>query len=208
MTAKKDVRERVLRAAVRALAKDGFARTTARGIAAQGGFAPGVIYYYFTDLDALYAATVEFTSREREARYREALLEVTDAVTLVGRMRELYSEDVESGHIETIQELFSGARPGTELAASVTEQTRRWELLAEEVIRSLLRGSPLARFVNPAVVARAVIAHHLGRQTLTYLDADANRMDALLAEAERLAAAYDTLPRVPPPTAPHPPVPM
>jgi DNA-binding transcriptional regulator YbjK len=196
VTVRKHVRERVLQAAVRALATDGFARTTARSIAALGGFAPGVIYYYFTDLDALYAAAVEFTSREREARYRPALLGVTDAVTLVRQLRELYTEDVESGHIETIQELFSAARPGTALAASVAEQTRRWEALAEEVVRSLLRGSPLARLVNPAVVARAAIAHHLGLQTLTYLDGDTNRLQALFAEAERLAAAYDKLPRV------------
>ncbi len=190
------VRERVLRAAVQALATDGFARTTARSIAALGGFAPGVIYYYFADLDALHVAALEFTSRDREARYREVVLGLPNAVTLVQRLRELYWEDAESGHIEAIQELISAARPGTSLAASVAEHSKRWEALATDVLRSLLRGSPLARLVRAPVVARAVISYYLGLQTLTYLDGDTSRPEAAFAQAARLAAAYDKLPRV------------
>ena len=55
-------RERVLRATVASLAAGGYAGTTARSIAALGGFAPGVIYYHFADLDELFVATVQFTS--------------------------------------------------------------------------------------------------------------------------------------------------
>ncbi|HEY7225819.1 MAG TPA: TetR family transcriptional regulator [Micromonosporaceae bacterium] len=195
-SARPDVREKVLRTAVRALATDGFARTTARSIAAIGGFAPGVIYYYFADLDALHVAAMEFTSRDREERYRSVVLGAPDAVTLVARLRVLYREDTESGHVEAIQELIAAARPGSPLAAAVAEHTRRWEALAEEVLRSLLRGSPLARLVKPAVAARAVIAYFLGLQTLTYLDGDTSRPEAAFAQAARLAAAYDKLPRM------------
>jgi AcrR family transcriptional regulator len=190
------VRDRVLRAAVQTLATQGFANTTARSIATVGGFAPGVIYYYFADLGALLVAAMEFTSREREARYREEILGVPDAVTLVQRLRELYRQDAESGHIEAIQELISAARPGTPLAAAVAEHTKRWEVLAEEVIRSLLRGSPLAKLVKPAVVARAAVSYYLGLQTLTYLDGDSTRPDDAFAQAAKLAAAYDKLPRI------------
>ncbi|HKD99157.1 MAG TPA: TetR/AcrR family transcriptional regulator [Micromonosporaceae bacterium] len=190
------MREKVLRAAVASLARDGFSRTTARSIAAQGGFAPGVIYYYFADLDALHVAAMEFTSREREERYRESTLGLPNAVTLVKRLRDLYAEDAGSGHIEAIQELISAARPGTPLAAAVAEHTRRWEAFAEEVIASLLRGSPLARLVKPAVAARTAVAYYLGLQTLTYLDGDATRPEAAFAQAARLAAAYDKLPRL------------
>jgi AcrR family transcriptional regulator len=188
--------DRVLRAAVQALATHGYAGTTARSIAAIGGFAPGVIYYYFADLDAVHAATLEHTSREREARYRESVLGVTRAVTLVERLRILYQEDTDSGHIEAIQELISAARPGTPLAAAVAAQTLRWEALAADVLRALLRGSPLARLVKPEVAARAAVAYYLGLQTLTYLDGDAQRPRAAFAQAARLAAAYDKLPRL------------
>jgi AcrR family transcriptional regulator len=188
--------DRVLRAAVQALATHGYAGTTARSIAAIGGFAPGVIYYYFADLDAVHAATLEHTSREREARYRASLSGVTSAVTLVARMRRLYQEDTDSGHIEAIQELISAARPGTPLAAQVAAQTQRWEALAEEVLRALLRGSPLARLVQPPVAARAAVSYYLGLQTLTYLDGDSHRPRAAFAQAARLASAYDKLPRL------------
>ena len=194
--ARGEVRERVLRAAVRALATHGFAGTTARSIAAIGGFAPGVIYYYFADLDALHSATLEFTSEERVNRYRQSVFDAPTAVSLVERLRKLYREDNESGHIEAIQELISAARPGTPLAGAVAAQTKRWEGLAEDVIRSLLRGSPLARLVKPAVVARAAVSYYLGLQTLTYLDGDGDRPEAAFAQAARLAAAYDKLPRI------------
>jgi AcrR family transcriptional regulator len=188
--------DRVLQAAVQALARHGYAGTTARSIAAIGGFAPGVIYYYFADLDAVHAATLEHTSREREARYRTTLAGVTSAVSLVQRLRSLYQEDTDSGHIEAIQELISAARPGTPLAAQVAAQTQRWEALAEEVLRALLRGSPLARLVQPPVAARAAVSYYLGLQTLTYLDGDSQRPRAAFAQAARLAAAYDKLPRL------------
>jgi AcrR family transcriptional regulator len=195
-TWKGEAPDRVLQAAVRALASHGYAGTTARSIAAIGGFAPGVIYYYFADLDAVHVATLEHTSREREARYRATVLGVTSAVELVARLRTMYEEDTESGHIEAIQELISAARPGSALAAAVAAQTQRWEALAEEVIRALVRGSPLARLVKPPVIARAAVSYYLGLQTLTYLDGDVERPRAAFAQAARLAAAYDKLPRL------------
>jgi AcrR family transcriptional regulator len=188
--------ERVLRAAVRSLATYGYAGTTARSIAAIGGFAPGVIYYYYADLDEVLVATTRYASDEREGRYREAVLGVTSAVVLVERLRALYAEDTESGHIEAIQELVSAARPGSALAAEVSAQTKRWEALAEQVVRGLLRGSPLARLVKVPTVARAAVAYYMGMQTLTYLDGDAERPRAAFAQAAKLAAAFDKLPKL------------
>ena len=189
-------RDRVLRAAVQALATHGYAGTTARSIAAIGGFAPGVLYYHFADLDDVLVATAEFTSTQREERYRPALLGVTSAVTLIERLRVLYAEDAETGHIEAVQELVAAARPGTRLAAQMAAQTRRWEDLAEQVLRTLLRGSPLSRLVKVPVAARAAVSYYVGLQTLTHLDGDNERPRAAFDQAARLAAAFDKLPRL------------
>lgn len=70
------------------------------------------------------------------------------------------------------------------------------EALAEQVIRGLLRGSPLARLVKAPTVARAVVAYYMGMQTLTHLDGDAERPRAAFAQAAKLAAAFDKLPRL------------
>src|SRR6266545_4672352 len=62
-----ETRQRILHAAIRTLAEQGYARTTARAVAATGGFAPGAIYYHFADLDELFVATARFTSDARLA---------------------------------------------------------------------------------------------------------------------------------------------
>jgi AcrR family transcriptional regulator len=110
--ARADSRERILRAAVRTLAAEGYAHTTARAIAHTGGFAPGVIYYHFTDLDDLFAAAAQFTSRARLSRYREQTQGVTSAVELVRRLRRLHAEDRAEGHIAAVQQLFAAATTG------------------------------------------------------------------------------------------------
>jgi AcrR family transcriptional regulator len=190
-----NTRDRILQAAVQSLCTHGYAKTTARSIAALGGFAPGVLYYHFADLDEVMVATAAYTSRQREDRY-QSLVGVTSATVLVDKLRVLYADDVASGHIETIQELISAARPGTPLAAALGAATRHWEALAEEVLRPLLRGKPLARLVKIPVVARTAVAYYLGMQTLTHLDGDAGRPEAAFAQAAKLAAVFDKLPRV------------
>jgi AcrR family transcriptional regulator len=186
----------VLQATLQSLVAHGYARTTARSIAAAGGFAPGVIYYHFSDLDEALIAAAAYTSGARDERYRTALLGVTSAVTLVQRLRALYAEDAESGHIVALQELIAAARPGSALAAEVVRQTRQWESFAEQVLRSLLRGSVLARLVRVPVAARAAVEYFLGLQTLSRFDDDQSRPRAAFDQAARLASAFDKLPRL------------
>jgi AcrR family transcriptional regulator len=189
-------RDRILQATVQALVTHGYAGTTARSIAAIGGFAPGVLYYHFADLDDVLRAAVAYSSDVREERYRTTVIGVTSAVELVSLLRGLYDEDAQSGHIEAVQELVAAARPGSPLAEAISAQTRRWEALAEQVLRTLLRGKPLARLVNVPVAARAAVAYYLGMQTLTHIDRDASRPEAAFAQAARLAAAFDRIPRL------------
>ena len=86
-----ETRERVVRAALQTLAGEGFAATSARAIARRGGFAPGVIYYHFEDLEHLLLAALEWTSEQRRARYRAELAGATSAAELLARLRALYA---------------------------------------------------------------------------------------------------------------------
>ena len=199
-------RDRILQAAIQALATHGYAGTTARSIAALGGFAPGVLYYHFSDLDDVLRAAVGYASDLREERYRSTVIGVTSAVELVSLLRKLYDEDAGSGHIEAVQELVAAARPGSPLALAIAEQTRRWEALAEHVLRTLLRGKPLARLVNVPVAARAAVAYYIGMQTLTHVDRDTSRPAAAFDQATRLAVAFDRVPRLRRRSSPTPPV--
>ena len=186
----------MLEAALACLVRHGYGGTTARAIAQVGGFAPGVIYYHFADLDDLLVAALERTSGARVDRYRAELAGLDRAVPVVARLRELYDEDSETGHIAAVQELYAGARPGTRLAAQLALETTKWEDLAEEQLTVLLRGKPLASVVRVRVLAGAAVAFYLGMETLTHLDGDRSRPETLFAQGARLAAIFDRVPRM------------
>jgi AcrR family transcriptional regulator len=193
-----DTRDRVLDATLACLVRNGFGGTTARVIAKIGGFAPGVIYYHFSDLDDLLVAALARTSAARLRRYRGELSGIDRARPAVARLRELYEEDTEIGHIAAIQEMYAGARPGSRLAAQLALETRNWEELAEELLTALLRGKPLASVVRVPVLASAAVAFYLGMETLTHLDGDRSRPATLFDQAARLAAIFDRVPRLNP----------
>jgi AcrR family transcriptional regulator len=191
-----DTRTRIVEAALACLAAHGFGGTTARAVAQCGGFAPGVIYYHFEDLDDLIVAALTHSCTGRLARYREALDGVDRARPAVRLLRELYAEDVSSGHVAAVCEIYGGARPGTALADRLAVETARFEALAEELLTVLLRGKPLATLVRIPVAARAAVAFYVGLETLTHLDQDRSRPTDLFAQAERAAAVFDRIPRV------------
>lgn len=135
-------RDRVLEAALVCLVRNGYGGTTARAIAQAGGFAPGVIYYHFADLDDLLVAALERTSGARIARYRAELSGIDRAVPAIARLRELYDEDTGTGHIAAVQELYAGARPGTRLAAQLALETRKWRSWPRNSSRSSCAANP------------------------------------------------------------------
>jgi AcrR family transcriptional regulator len=53
-----ETRKRIIEAAVRVLARDGYAATSVKDIAAEAGVAPGLVHYYFKTKEELVAAAV------------------------------------------------------------------------------------------------------------------------------------------------------
>jgi len=185
----------VVRAALRTLAEEGFAATSARAVARRGGFAPGVIYYHFDDLEHLLLAALEWTSDLRLTRYREELAGVTGAAELLARLRALYAEDVAEGHVAAVQELVAGASSSPRLGPAIVERLRPWLGLTEEIARRFLADTPLEHVVPPREVGLAVVALYLGLETLTHLDRDRDRAmaESLFAAAGPAAALFDSL---------------
>ncbi|WP_433045752.1 TetR/AcrR family transcriptional regulator [Dactylosporangium sp. CS-033363] len=188
MNRKAEAQDRILRAAIDTLAAQGFAATTARAIAVSGGFAPGVIYYHFEDLDDLFLAAIRWTSERRMERYAEVMGAAADLPAMLAGLRELYREDVATGHIAAVQELTAGARANQRLAAGVRAEIARWEEYAETLLRRLTAGTPLEELIPARAAATAVMAFYLGLEMLTQLDGDRERGEALFAAAEPLAA--------------------
>jgi AcrR family transcriptional regulator len=182
-------RSRILHATVNTLAQEGYAGTTARAIAAKGGFAPGVIYYHFKDLDDLFLATMRFTSEGRLERYRRGTEGITNAVDLLERLRSLYFEDADIGHIAAVQELMTA--PSQPMAERTREEVRRWQSFAEDVITNLVADTPFAAFVPVHQAAEAAVAFYLGMEMLMHLDGDRTRPDSFFGVAQHAAVMID-----------------
>ncbi|CAI7973883.1 MULTISPECIES: TetR/AcrR family transcriptional regulator [unclassified Parafrankia] len=191
-----DTRGRILDATLACLVRHGYAGTTARAIAQAGGFAPGVLYYHFADLDDVLVAALTHTCEARTQRYRDELSGVDRAGRAVEILRRLYLEDTEVGHISAVQELYAGARPGSRLATQLTLETRRWEVLAAEVLTTLLSGKPFANLVRMPVLANAAVAFYLGAETLAHLDEDSSKVMEFFDQAAKLAVYFDRIPRL------------
>jgi AcrR family transcriptional regulator len=191
MSQRAETRERILRAAVRTLATEGYAGTTARAIARTGGFAPGVIYYYFDDQEDLLLAAAQYTSEQRLARYRSETEGVTSATELIRRLRELYAEDAAEGHIAAVQELIAGASALSRLGVQLRAHVRLWEEFAAEVVQRFLTGTPFDQMIPVGEFAAGAVTFYLGLEMLTHLDADRSRADAFFDSAERIAPLFD-----------------
>jgi AcrR family transcriptional regulator len=191
--ARTETRQRILEATVRTLATEGYARTTARAIGHVGGFAPGVIYYHFTDLTDLFVATARFTSQARMARYMAEIDGVRGATDLVRRLRRLHAEDGAEGHIAAVQELVAAASTAPVLAQEVRTATAQWQDFAESVITGLIAGTALAPLVPVGEVAALAVGAYLGVEMLSHLHAERTAPDALFDAAERAAALFDAL---------------
>jgi AcrR family transcriptional regulator len=193
MSRRTETKERILRAAVETLATQGYATSTARAIATTGGFAPGVIYYHFEDLEDLLLAALRYTSDSRMDRYSSRTAEALGATALLATLRELYEEDVATGHIAAVQELVAGAVGATRLADGVRAEVRRWEDFTETLLVRLLENTPLAGLVPSREAAMAAMAFYLGLEMLTHLDGNRSRADTLFTSAVPLAALLDGL---------------
>jgi AcrR family transcriptional regulator len=188
---REETRQRILRAAIRTLAEQGYARTTARAVAATGGFAPGAIYYHFTDLDELFVAAARFTSAARLARYQAETGTITSAVELIRRLRELYAEDGAEGHVAAVQELIAAAHTSDRLAEEVRASTAVWQDFAAATIHRMIDGTPFEALVPVREVAAATVAGYLGIEMLSHLDANRVNPNALFEAAEQAAVLFD-----------------
>src|ERR1700716_370836 len=91
-------KERIVAAALETLKEEGFAGTSARAIARRGGFNQALIFYHFGSLNDLLLAALDGVAEERRRRYEEVLGALRSPLEVAARARELYAEDIDSGH--------------------------------------------------------------------------------------------------------------
>ena len=186
-------RDRLVEAALTTLRTRGFPGTTARAIARAGTLNQALIFYHFGSLDRLLLAALDLTSAQRLARYQSALADVTSVTEAIDVMSRLYAEDVEVGHVAAVQEMVAGGSSVPGLRPEVVARMEPWVRFAEGVIARLLKGSFLESVLPTGDFAYAAVALYFGIETLTHLDGDRSRAEALFDTGRQLAPIADAM---------------
>ena len=194
-------RIRIVDAAIETLKREGYAGTSARAIAATGGFNQALIFYHFGSVRDLLIAALDRTSDERMAAYRAAAAEAGDLVELTRVAARIFREDLASGHVKVMVELIAGASTDPELAPAIVVRVEPWITFAREEAARIGATSPLGSMAPPEDVAYAIVALFLGLEMLSHLEGDSARTERLFQLADGLATMITTLGLVPPPSA-------
>ena len=183
-----DTKERIVEATIATLKSHGYAGSSARTIAAEGGFNQALIFYHFGSVRNALLAALDRTSADRMLAYRAAAVEASDVEALVQVATRIYHEDLASGHIKILAELIAGAPADPALGPEIAARITPWIEFAREEIERVTTGSPLAQLVPAEDAAYAIVAQFLGLELLTHLDGNTQRAERLFALAAGLSS--------------------
>jgi AcrR family transcriptional regulator len=199
-------RQRLVESAFEILRDDGFAKASARAIAARGEFNSALIFYYFDSVTDLLVEALAESSKTQLERYERALGRVSTVTELVRASEGLLRDDFDSGHVKVLTELVSASAGDPELRAKVLAQIQPWMVFAEETLERVLAPSGVTFLVPPEQVAFAVLALFLGMELLTGVGDDEFISDLFdsagsLVDNLRSLAALAGIERIEPPSS-------
>ena len=182
-----DARELLIDAAATSLKEEGFAGTSARGVARRAGVNSALVFYYFGTLNGLLLAALDKSSSERLVRYRDAVERATTPIELAEVAREIYREDFEGGHITLFSELIAAGLSHPELRPEIMVRAEPWLEFVRDTFEDAFGGTSFSDVLPGEDVAFALIAFYLGINLLTLLESDRSRVDSLFDLAVRSA---------------------
>jgi AcrR family transcriptional regulator len=189
-------RDRIVEAALETLKTKGFAGASAREIARTGGFNQALIFYHCGTVQNALLGALDLVSDRRMLAYRPAFEQAHTLTDLAILAREIYTEDLDNGHVTALAEMVAAGLSNPELGAEVAARMAPWIDLIEQKIRTLVAGSLLELVGPPRDLAFAIVAFYLGTDMLGQLDGDHSRAQSLLDLGVRYApVAEQLLPR-------------
>lgn len=186
-------RQRIIEATLTTLKEKGYAGTSTRAIAANGGFRAGLIFYYFPTLNDALIAALEHASTERLARYGDDIAAASSLAQLLALLERIYADDRESGFVRIVSELAAGSVGDRTLGPRMVELIEPWIEATEAAVERVLAPSGLGRLVPPRQLAFAAVTFYLGANLLTQLVPDSREVEEILETARRMAPLLDAL---------------
>lgn len=189
--ASEELRTRLIDAAVRVLARDGFAHTSARAVAQEAGTVNGSIFYYFGSMDGLLAATAKALAERGIARIREGLGGDNAHVEWPSRLASVIRAEAKGEDGHAVMELFVGARTSPALAVEVRASIDRAIDYATSEMRAVLGASPITQAVPVELIAELAAAAFLGIEVLAQngREIDLERLTNVLVAGLRMVGA-------------------
>ncbi|MFD9001058.1 TetR/AcrR family transcriptional regulator [Streptomyces sp. NPDC059582] len=181
-----ETKTRLLDGALRTLAEQGIAGTSARAIAAAAGVNQALVFYHFGSVDELLAAACRYGAERSVARYRARFAAVTSLSELLVLGREIHEQERADGHVARLGQLLAGAQTHASLGPATAAGLDLWIAEIERVLVRVLAGTPFGEFADPAGLARAVAASFVGMEL--YEGVDAAGATAALDTLEQLGA--------------------
>lgn len=184
-------RQRIVDATLQTLEEKGFAGTSTRAIAANGGFKSGLIFYYFPTLNDLLIAALEHASAERLERYGDEVAAAGSLAELLALLERIYADDVESGFVRVVSEMVAGSVANPELGPRMVELIEPWIGAAQTAAERVLAPTGLGTVVSARQLAFAAVTFYLGANLLTQLVPDSREVEEILETGRRVAPLLD-----------------
>lgn len=182
------LRLRLIDAAVCVLAREGFARTSARAVAEEAGTVNGSVFYYFGSMDGLLAATANALADRGIARIREGLGGTNAHVEWSNRLSTVLRAEAHSDDGHAVMELCVGARTAPALATEVRAAIDRAVDYATSELELVLESSPITQLIPVSLIAEVAAATILGIEIFQQngRDIDLEHVASVLEQGIRL----------------------
>jgi AcrR family transcriptional regulator len=186
-----ETRQRILVAARRIFASEGFAQTTNRQIAEAAGITPGAIYHYFDSKADLYVAVYDECQAEVHRAFRCAAL---GRLTLAEQLDAILDAAVALDRADPTLAAFwvaseNARRSHPEIGAQLgSRRTPTAELVHELATRAVEQGE-LAPDVDPTTVEDLVNVVLTGLARLSVTVGDVDRHEDVVRLLQRVLAA-------------------
>ena len=187
-----ETRDRIVTAALDTVRTEGFANTTARAIAAHGGFNQALIFYHFGSVDELLDEAFGRVSEQQVERYREAVKELGSLTDLVQIARRLHEEDLASGATTTVTQMMASATD-PERGGALLDRFDLWIGLVQEALERAAAQYPIAAVVPPREAAYAICSMFLGIELMSRLDPSRSEADAVFDMMQNAAGLVEQL---------------
>lgn len=173
---------RILDAAFRRLASDGYNNLSTRDIAAEAGVNHAAIHYYFGTKEKLVIAVLDEANRRLLERQNQMYDTEGGFAAKWAQAREFYEQDLASGFVRVQMELWAASLANAELRKEVLPRILAWRRIIEAAVRDALRLYRLDIPVSAEAIACWITSFWFGMEFEMLLgesEADTHHQEAL-----------------------------